>query len=79
LEYILFRNDHEDVARQLRTLIKEIPAAHTTLQIFLLDENEKLSGVTESSKYQITSSTLENILREHDLELERQDNLIPDE
>lgn len=68
LEYSLYGNGHVEVATQLRTLVREIPAAGGELHLFLLVERETFEQV--SAAREIPVATLLNMLDEAEGEFE---------
>lgn len=63
LDCTLFMNDHDDVARRIRAVLKLLEDAHVPLQVFELEPDED-SGSCPRSEGLISLETLENILRE---------------
>lgn len=61
VEYVLFENDHVEVAAKLGMLVREIPASGAAMQIFELPGDVQFEA-HDQSRREIPSSTLENIL-----------------
>src|SRR5262245_30372938 len=74
IEYALFYNDHDEIARRLRELMTELPQHGAGLRLLELDEGEEFEALPNASVYEISSDDLENILSLHERELERQMN-----
>jgi hypothetical protein len=68
-EYILFRNDHPEVAARLRQLIKAGPAVGATLRFFELPASANFAEPAE--RREISPETLNNILQASEREYER--------
>lgn len=64
VEYVLFENDHLDVADRLRFLLRELPATGAAIRIFELRDNELFDANANLSAWEISGDTLSNILSE---------------
>ena len=62
IERILFENDHDDVAAQLRALLSELPKTGARIRVFELRVHEKFKPDANLSAWEISPSTLLNIL-----------------
>ncbi len=71
VEYLLFYNDHDEIAQRLRELMTVLPRSGVRLRLFELDEGEEFESMPNASKYEISSDTLENILLTHERGIER--------
>jgi hypothetical protein len=79
VEYLLFYNDHDEIAQRLRELMTVLPRSGARLQLFELDEGDEFESLPDASEYEISSDVLENILSSHERGLERQMNEDDDE
>jgi len=79
VEYALFYNDHDEIARRLRELMTELPQVGAKLRLYEIDEGEEFESMPNPSAYEISSDVMENILLLHERELERQMNAYDDE
>ena len=73
-EYILFYNDHDEVAAKLRKLVEELPQ-YGLGRFYELAENEESSGLVLSDPRELAPGTVLTILDQHDREIERQSNI----
>jgi hypothetical protein len=60
MEVLLFRNDHETIARRLRQLISDMPILGTSLHLFELAPDQRF--VPQTGGCEITPEILTNIL-----------------
>src|SRR5215467_2749356 len=74
VEFLLYYNDHDEIARRLRELMIAIPQLGARLRLFELDEREEFEALPNASAYEISSDVLKNILLLHERELERRQN-----
>jgi hypothetical protein len=65
VEYILFNNDHDEIARRLRALLAVEDQGEGELRIFELMPDEQFSEAP-LDQTEISASTLKNILDSHD-------------
>ena len=79
IEFLLYYNDHDEIARRLRELLTAIPQLGARLRLFELDEGEEFGALPNASAYEISSGVLKNILLRHERELERWLNTDEDE
>ncbi|MCC7542520.1 MAG: hypothetical protein IT379_40260 [Deltaproteobacteria bacterium] len=66
VEYTLFHNEHEDVARRLRALVQVLATAGIEPDVYELSEGENVADVTNRSHVAITPQILLNILDAHE-------------
>lgn len=66
VEYTLFHNDHEDVARRLRALVQVLASAGIEPDVYELAEGENMADVTNRSHVAIRPQILLNILDAHE-------------
>jgi hypothetical protein len=79
VEYLLYYNDHDEIAQRLRELMTVLPRSGARIRLFELDEGDEFESLPDASAYEISSDVLENILLRHESELERQMNAYDDE
>jgi len=79
VEFHLYYNDHDEIARRLRELMTAIPQLGARLRLFELDEGEEFEALPNASAYEISSDALKNIPLLHERELERWLNTDEDE
>ena len=79
VEFLLYYNDHDEIARRLRELMIAIPQLGARLRLFELDEGEEFEALPNATAYEISSDVLKNILLLHERELERRQNADEDE
>lgn len=75
VERVLFYRDHPDVARELTSLSRELPALGADLDLFEIPEAEEYSSAGEVAYFRLDAQVLANILAAHDKELRRQRKL----
>lgn len=73
-DYTLFGNDHDEVATRLRVLVAALKSLGAPFSLYELDDNESLKD-GDQARCEIDDVTLENILRAHSEEVERQRRL----
>lgn len=74
-EYVLFLNDHDEVAATLLRLTGELSSAGAAVRVFELDDAESLADLGGSTTAEISLEILRSILDTHDREVERQQAL----
>lgn len=74
-EYVLFENDHDSVAKVLRELMDRVPASGARLRLFELSPTTTFSAIEVHARQEIDSNVLHNILKAHEEEVERQQDL----
>ena len=74
-EYLLFEDDHGEVATRLRRLSAGLPRAGVPVRVYELDESESLGSLRDRSAAEISVETLNAILDQHERELELQRGL----
>jgi len=74
VEFLLYYNDHDEIALRLRGLMTALPQHGARLRFFELDEGEEFEALPKASTYEISADDLKNILLRHERELERQLN-----
>src|SRR5215471_764004 len=79
VEFLLYYNDHDEIARRLRELMVAIPQLGARLRLFELDEGEEFEALPNASAYEISSDVLTNILLLHERGLELWQNTDEDE
>jgi hypothetical protein len=79
VEFLLYYNDHDEIARRLRGLMTALPQLGARLRLFEIDEGEEFGALPNASAYEISSDVLKNILLLHERELERRLNIDEDE
>jgi hypothetical protein len=79
VEFLLYYNDHDEIARRLRGLMNALPQLGARLRLFELDEGEEFEAPPNASAYEISSDVLKNILLLYERELERWLNTDEDE
>jgi hypothetical protein len=79
VEFLLYYNDHDEIARRLRVLMTALPQLGARLRLFELDEGEEFEALPNASAYEISSDVLGNILLLHERGLERWLNADEDE
>jgi hypothetical protein len=70
-EFILFRNDHDDVVRDIRGLRASITSPDIKVRFFELPEDQPFTSAQEEGPHEISFEVLANILEAHDREVER--------
>jgi len=64
-EWVLFENDHDDVAALLRQLLRLHAERAAKLRFFELRDDETFD-LNKSQRFEISAETLSNILHTHD-------------
>lgn len=76
-EYVLFGNDHDEVARKLRDLSADLPALGARARVYELGEDDAFEEADLATN-EIDLEILRNILQSHDREVTRQEDLYDD-
>ena len=71
VEYVLFNNDHDEIAVRLRELMTEIPRHGAKLRLFELREDDDFESMPNASKYEISFDVMENTLLRHEEGIQR--------
>jgi hypothetical protein len=77
-DVLLFYNDHDEIAKQLRDLIATFNSNSVEASFFELEEDEELDQ-NNRDLTEISSDTLLNILEAHDLGIARMEERIAED
>ncbi len=74
-EFILFGDDHHEVARKLRLIIAALERAGVTFRLYELGEKESFEELGQPERFEVSPARVESILQRHEAEWERQRHL----
>lgn len=65
-EYVLFYNDHDEVASTLRALISEVKKTGSTVSLYEISENEDFAALPDIADYEVSEEVVNNIIDQYE-------------